>query len=126
MAYVGSQQQGATVIAVLDLTDMKEIAKVPLDKTPRGLDLSPDGRWLYFTVAGIDAVLVLETATNQIVGQIATGVSPHVALFAPDGQAALVVNQGPGELSMIDPTNNTVSATWWRHRACRRSGHRSS
>ena len=56
-AYVGSQQQGATAIAVLDLTEMKEIAKVSLDKTPRGLDLSPDGKWLYFTVAGSDAVL---------------------------------------------------------------------
>jgi YVTN family beta-propeller protein len=111
VAYVGSQPQGATAIAVLDLTAMQEIAKVPLDKTPRGLDLSPEGKWLYFTVAGVDAVLVLETATNQIVGQVATGVSPHVALFAPDGQAALVVNQGPGELSLIEPTNHTVSAT---------------
>ena len=110
-AYVGSQQQGAMALAVLDLTDMKEIAKVSLDKTPRGLDLSPDGKWLYFTVAGSDAVWVLDTAANQIVGQITTGASPHVALFAPDGQVALVVNQGPGELSMIDPTNRAVSAT---------------
>jgi YVTN family beta-propeller protein len=111
MAYVGSQQQGATAVAVLDLTAMKEVTKVPLDKTPRGLDLSPDGRWLYFTVAGVDAVLVLDTATHQIVGRIATGASPHVALFAPDGQAALVVSQGPGELGLIEPANNTVSAT---------------
>lgn len=110
-AYVGSQQQGATALAVLDLIAMKEIGKVSLDKTPRGLDLSPDGKWLYFTVAGSDAVWVLDTAANQIVGQIATGASPHVALFAPDGQVALVVNQGTGELSMIDPTNKTVSAT---------------
>ena len=43
-AYVGSQQQGATALAVLDLTDMKEIANVAMDKTPRGLDLSPDGK----------------------------------------------------------------------------------
>ncbi len=110
-AYVGSQQQGATAIVVLDLTAMKEVTKVPLDKTPRGLDLSPDGKKLYVTVAGLDAVLVFDTATNQLVGQIATGASPHVALFTPDGQVALVVNQGPGELSLIEPTNNTVSAT---------------
>jgi YVTN family beta-propeller protein len=110
-AYVGSQQQGAMALAVLDLTAMKEIAKVSLDKTPRGLDLSPDGKWLYFTVAGMDAVLVLETATNQIVGNIATGASPHVALFAPDGTVALAVNQGPGELSLIEPTSRAVSAT---------------
>jgi YVTN family beta-propeller protein len=110
-AYVGSQQQGATALVVLDLTAMKETTKVPLDKTPRGLDLSPDDRQLYFTVAGVDAVLVLDTATNQIVGQVATGASPHVALFTPDGRTALAVNQGPGELSVIEPTNNTVSAT---------------
>jgi YVTN family beta-propeller protein len=59
----------------------------------------------------VDAVLVLDTATNQIVGQIPTGASPHVALFTPDGQLALVVNQGPGELSMIQPADHTVSAT---------------
>jgi YVTN family beta-propeller protein len=111
MAYVGSQQQGATAIAVLDLTAMKEVTRVPLDKTPRGLDLSPDGRWLYFTVAGVDAVLVLDTTTHQVVGRIATGASPHVALFAPDGRAALVVSQGSGELGLIEPANNTVSAT---------------
>jgi YVTN family beta-propeller protein len=110
-AYVGSQQQGATAIVVLDLTAMKEMAKVTLDKTPRGLDLSPDGKRLYFTVGGLDAVLVLDTATNQIVGQIATGASPHVALFTRDGQVALAVNQGPGELSLIEPTNNMVGAT---------------
>jgi YVTN family beta-propeller protein len=84
---------------------------VSLDKTPPGLDLSPASKWLYFTVAGSDAVWVLDTAANQIVGQITTDASPHVALFAPDGQFALVVTQGPGELSMIDPMNRAVSAT---------------
>jgi YVTN family beta-propeller protein len=110
-AYVGSQQQGATALVVLDLTAMREVTRVPLDKTPRGLDLSPDGQRLYFTVAGLDAVLVLDTSTNRIVGQIATGASPHVAMFTPDGHAALVVVQGPGEIGVIEPTNNTVRAT---------------
>jgi YVTN family beta-propeller protein len=110
LAYVGSQQQGNTAIVVLDLSKMQEIAKVPLNRTPRGLDLSPDGKWLYFTVARMDAVLVLDTATNQVVSQIVTGASPHVALFAPDGQIALVVTQGPGELTLIEPTNHTLSA----------------
>ena len=82
-AYVGSQQQGATALVVLDLSAMKEMTKVPLDKTPRGLDLSPDGKRLYFTVAGLDAVLVLDTATNQIVGQIATACFTSRCLVYP-------------------------------------------
>jgi hypothetical protein len=36
-AYAGFEPQGTTAIPVLDRTDMKKIAKVPLDKTLRGL-----------------------------------------------------------------------------------------
>jgi len=50
---------------------------VPLDKTPRAIDASPDGKRVYFTLAGVSAVQILDTATNQIVAQIAVGVSPH-------------------------------------------------
>lgn len=111
IAYVGSQQQGATALVILDLLNLTQVGKVELEKTPRGLDLSPDGKSLYFTVAGLDAVLVLDTPTNQIVGQIATGASPHLAVFAPNGQIALSVNQGPGDVGIIATATHTVSAT---------------
>src|SRR5262249_35568258 len=77
MAYVASQQQGATSLVILDLVSKTQVGKVPLDKTPRALDLSPDGKRLYFTVAGVDAVQVLDPTTNGIVGQIPVGASPH-------------------------------------------------
>jgi YVTN family beta-propeller protein len=110
-AYVGSQQKGATALVVLDLSAMREVTRIGLDSTPRGLDLSPDGKWLYFTVAGMDAVLVLDTTTHRIAGQIATGASPHIAVFAPNGQTAMAVSQGPGELEILEPTHHTVSTT---------------
>lgn len=37
----------------VDLTTWQEVARVPLDKTPRGLELSPDGRRVFFTLAGV-------------------------------------------------------------------------
>ena len=55
-AYVGSQQQGATAIVILDLVQGTQVGTIPLDKTPRGVTLSPDATQLYVTVAGIDAV----------------------------------------------------------------------
>jgi len=96
-AYVGSQQQGETALVAVDLTSMTRTGSVPLDKSPRALSFSPDGRWVYFTVAGSDAVQVLDAARNEVVGQIAVGVSPHLPTFTPDGQLGLVVAQGPGE-----------------------------
>jgi YVTN family beta-propeller protein len=109
-AYVGSQQQGATALIAVDLTSMTQIGSVPLDKSPRALSFSPDGRWVYFTVAGSDAVQVLDAARNEVVDQIPVGVSPHLPTFTPDGQLGLVVAQGPGELDLLDPGSKTETA----------------
>jgi len=109
-AYVGSQQQGQTALVAVDLTSMSQTAIVPLDKTPRALSFSPDGRWVYFTVAGSDAVQVLDASRNEVVGQIPVGVSPHLPTFTPDGKLGLVVAQGPGELDLLDPGSSTESA----------------
>ena len=110
-AWVASQQQGATALVRLDLTAWKETGRVPLDKTPRGLELSPDGKRVFFTLAGVNAIQVLDTATSQIVAQIPVGASPHYAPFTPDGRWALAVVQGPGELSILDTASNTVAGT---------------
>jgi YVTN family beta-propeller protein len=111
IAWVGSQQQGATALVRLDLTAGKETARVALDKTPRGLELSPDGKRVFFTLAGLDAIQVLDTASNQVVAQIPVGASPHYAPFTPDGRWALAVVQGPGELAILDAATNTVAGT---------------
>jgi len=111
IAWVASQQQGAMALVALDLTMWKEAARVPLNSTPRGLELSPDGRRVYFTLAGVNAIQVLDTATNQIVTQIPVGTSPHYAPFTPDGRLALAVVQGPGELGILDTSTNTLAGT---------------
>ncbi len=108
VAYVGSQQQGATAIVILDLAGGKEIGRMALDKTPRALDLSPDGKWLYVTVAGVDAIQVLDTASRQLVGQVPVGASPHIAVFTPGGERSLAVSQGPGELAIIETARRSV------------------
>jgi len=110
-AWVASQPQGATALVRLDLTMWKEVTRVPVDKTPRGLELSPDGRRVFFTLAGVNAIQVLDTANNRIATQIPVGASPHYAPFTPDGRWALAVVQGPGELGILDTANNTLAGT---------------
>ena len=109
--WVASQQQGATALVRLDLAAWQEVARVPLDKTPRGLELSPDGRQVFFTLAGVDAIQVLDTDTSRIVTQIPVGASPHYARFTPDGRWALAVVQGPGELGILDTGASTLAGT---------------
>ena len=107
-AYVAAQKQGATGLAVIDLTTKKQTSFIPLDKAPRALNFSPDGKRLYFTQAGVDAVQVLDPATNQVTAQIDVGASPHHPLFVPDGSLGLVVSQGPGELYFIEPNKGVA------------------
>src|SRR5215475_8781150 len=111
MAYVGSQQQGATAIVILDLRQGAQVGTIPLEKTPRGLTLSPDAKQLYVTVAGSDAVQVVDLTSQRLVGQIPVGASPHHVMTLPNGSAGLVVSQGPGTLEFFDPTRRTVSRT---------------
>ena len=109
-AWVGSQQQGATALVRIDVADQKEVARVPLDRTPRALDLSRDGRRLYFTVAGQAAVLVLDTASQQIVGADRGGRLAAPGAAHRDGRWALVPSQGPGELGIIDTERRPSAA----------------
>jgi YVTN family beta-propeller protein len=110
-AYVASQPQGATALVTLDLAAGREIARLPLDHTPRAVDASPDGARVFFTVAGVDAVQVLDVAAERVVAQIPVGASPHLAMFTPDGRRGVVVSQGPGELAIVDPSRAAVSGT---------------
>src|SRR5215472_14292946 len=43
-AWVGSQKQGEAAIVVIDLQTMTRVGALTLDKTPRALDASPDGK----------------------------------------------------------------------------------
>lgn len=110
-AYVAAQKPGAFGLAILNLVDKTQVGNIPLDKTPRALNFSPDGKLLYFTLAGVDAVQVLDPGGNKIAAQIPVGASPHHPLFTPDGKYGLVVSQGPGELAMLDAATNSVYKT---------------
>jgi YVTN family beta-propeller protein len=97
-------------LVIVDLSSKSVVGRVALDKVPRALNFSPDGKQLYFTEAGASAVQVLDPATNAVVDQIPVGVSPHHPLFVGSGNTALVVVQGPGQVAVIDTATKAVTA----------------
>jgi YVTN family beta-propeller protein len=109
-AYVASQVQGSPALVIVDLSSRSVMGRVALDKVPRALNFSPDGKQLYFTEAGSSAVQVLDPTTNTIVGQIPVGASPHHPLFLGSGRTAVVVVQGPGQLAVVDTASKAVTA----------------
>src|SRR5204863_2083720 len=66
-AYLASQEPGKFALVVVDLGIRQVARTLPLDKTPRDLEFGFDGKALYFTMAGVNAVQVLDSASDKIV-----------------------------------------------------------
>ncbi|MEO8755164.1 MAG: plastocyanin/azurin family copper-binding protein [Casimicrobiaceae bacterium] len=106
VAYVSSQEPGNFALVVVDVPGRTVLRRVAMDKPPRDVEFGFDGKALYFTLAGVNAVQVLDPATDKIVAQVPTGASPHIASLFRGATAATAVVQGPGELLLFDPATN--------------------
>jgi YVTN family beta-propeller protein len=109
--YAAAQDSGPVKLIILNLQDKTQMSSVSIDHPARGLNFSPDGKQLYFTETGIDAVEVLDPGSNTVVTQIPVGAAPHLPLFTPDGTWGFVVSQTTNELTLITASTNKVAAT---------------
>ncbi len=110
-AYVGSNVGGNSV-KVIDTATNTVVATVPMDATPGGIAVSPDGSRVYVTPYSIK---VIDTATNTVTATIpnlGTTFSPTVS---PDGTRLYVSNYVCGGCSnivqVIDTATNTQVTT---------------
>jgi YVTN family beta-propeller protein len=106
LAYVTVQEPGRFGLARIDLTTHNVVRILPLEKTPRDGEFGYDGKMFYFTEAGVSAVQVLDPASDRLVTEIPTGVSPHFVGYPRGSAFGMVVVQGPGELLLFDPATN--------------------
>src|SRR6185369_1873741 len=95
MAYVASQEPGKFALVVVDLVSRTVTKSLPLEKAPRDPEFGYDGKALYFTEAGVNAIEVLDPRTDKIVAEVPTGVSPHIAKLYRGARIGTAVVQGP-------------------------------
>lgn len=114
IAYVGSSSLDHPALAIVDLSKPAVIGRVPVPHTPSALAFSPDGKRLYFTIEGTDAVQVLDTGRNRIVATVPAGGSPHGLVWAGAAYGILALSRERGELrpggelEILDPVRNVV------------------
>jgi YVTN family beta-propeller protein len=110
-AYVASQEPGQFALVVVDLATRAVARRIALDKPPRDPEFGHDGKSLYFTVAGANALRVFDVASEKVVAEIPTGASPHIGGWFRGAAVGTIVVQGPGELQTFDPVTNTALRT---------------
>ena len=87
VAYVTNQGGGVTV---LNARTLKPVAEIAVGKDPRGLAVTPDGRWLLTANQGSADVSVVDTATRKESKRIAVGRNVEFMRISPDGHRAFV------------------------------------
>jgi len=89
-------------LSVIDIKQGKVVSSIELKLDDRignlkgiipfGLALSPDQKRLFVAEAGINAVAVIDVATQQVMGHIPTGWFPSKLKVTPDGKQLIVAN----------------------------------
>jgi len=98
--YVVCQSSGE--LRVVDTTNGKLIATIPVGHMPRGIALSPDGAQIYVTDANDDAVAVIDAGTMKVTRTLATGFEPAGVVADRTGKTLYVANRLSNDISVID------------------------
>jgi YVTN family beta-propeller protein len=95
-------------------TDADQVAKdMFLDIHPAGIDVSPDGRFVYVAgcrLACTDGTLLeIDTGTYALTRRIALDASPNGIVLTPDGRRAYLANGADASVSSVDLTTERVT-----------------
>lgn len=83
-------------------------ATISLGEYPRSIVASADGDLMYVAVDNAFAVVVIDTETNQSIGQIPLGsMRPGLLIGSPDRSRLFAL--GGAEVAIIDPANQTAN-----------------
>ncbi len=121
-------------VSVIDTKTNQVVDTIPLYRkndeeekykgaNPNSLALSPDGKTLYVTLGGENAVAVVNLSNRRVIGRIPTGWYPNSVSVSADGRKLFVVNAksniGPapaaGRTTAAGKARNTTSRaeyTW--------------
>ncbi len=103
----------SNLVSVVDLVGGREIATIPTGVGTVWVAASPRGDQVYVTLhdQSSDNLIVLSTATHEVVATLSVGNGPHDIRFSPDGSRAYVMNTGGGPVSVIDTATLQVVTT---------------
>jgi len=97
------------VVTVLNASTNHIIKTFPVGETPHSEALSPDNSVLAVTSYSGNAVFLINTATDQTIGQqIPVGKEPLDIAYSPDGRYLFTVNNLSNTVTVIDTADNRV------------------
>jgi len=91
-----------TMIRLVDAQGTPSIVQIEAGKGAEGIDISPDGRWLWVAHRGDGGLSIIDTATDKVIETLKAGQQPIRVKFTPDGKRVLVSDAFGGDLIIFD------------------------
>jgi YVTN family beta-propeller protein len=90
-------------VAVVDVVGKTLLQTVPVGKTPHGVKVSPDGKWLVVTNTADNTVSVLSLQPEaKVASTIKTGANPFEVVIANNSNTAYVSNFLGDSVAVVD------------------------
>lgn len=126
--FVSDERGGNVVIA--DPTSGTVVARIPVGKRPRGIQVSPDHKRVYVALSGspiggpnvdesklpppdrrYDGIGVVDLASQKLINTYQSGADPETFALSRDGKMLYVSNEDTGKLSAVDLVKGVVAGT---------------
>ena len=118
---------GLNQVKVFRTDDFSAVTTIPVGKLPHGVWPSGDGSRIYVGLENADALAVIDTASNTVVGNVPIGQAPQSIAYVPDavpegdglqglqplgvaGQVASLTLRAVGESSVGSSTGSAAAA----------------
>jgi PQQ-dependent catabolism-associated beta-propeller protein len=127
LVYVSAESSGEVV--VVDPNRASVVARIPVGKRPRGLVVSPDGRYLYVALSGsprggphvdestlppadraADGIGVVDLSERKLRRTLPSGQDPESFAISADGKTLYVSNEETAQLSVLDLNSGQIKA----------------
>ena len=105
-AYVSNEKSGT--VSVIDTQVDRVVAEIPAGGKPRGMAISRDGRRLYVSDQGANA---LRRAARTVTKTIDLGESPEGVSLSPDGSLIAAASELANSVVLIDASDEHVIGT---------------
>jgi YVTN family beta-propeller protein len=126
--YVSDERGGNVVI--VDPSSASVIARIPVGKRPRGIQVSPDHKRVYVALSGspmggpnvdesklpppdrrYDGIGVVDIESQKLINTYQSGADPETFALSRDGKTLYVSNEDSGMLSAVDLAKGAVTRT---------------
>ncbi|SIT47961.1 40-residue YVTN family beta-propeller repeat protein [Paraburkholderia ribeironis] len=75
---------GLNQVKVFRTDDLSQVATIPVGNLPHGVWPSGDGSRVYVGLENADALAVIDTATNTVIGNVPIGQAPQAVVYVPN------------------------------------------